>query len=408
MEFKHTQLSNGLTIIAEANPAAATIAAGFFVRTGSRDETGDISGVTHFLEHMAFKGTDRRSVFDVNREFDEMGAHYNASTSEENTIFYASTLPEFQTRLLDLLCDILRPALRQEDFDVEKNIILDEIAMSEDQPKFQVYHKLMSAYFGAHPLGNPILGTQESIRALRREQMQEYFERRYSPLNVTVVGVGKLDWNAFVDKVERMCSHWRPSPAVRQTPRADPSRGEKIIADPKLARQQIGLMSPAPSCQDPRRYAAQLLATIVGDSTGSRLFYALVDPAIADEADMAYFPMDGEGAFLTFLSADADRAGEALRITRAELRKFLDGGFRDAELLAAKNKIASGATVKGELPMGRLAAVGFDWVYRHEYVPLAEQIDTLFAVTGDQVMDVARACDLTAPAVLALGPRETL
>ena len=171
-------LDNGLTIVAEVNPNAASMAVGFFVRTGSRDETPEMSGVSHFLEHMIFKGTPRRSAFDVNRDFDRMGANYNAFTSEENTVYFGAVLPEFQTQLLDLLCDILRPALREEDFHLEKNVILDEIALYKDQPRFQVYDNLMDKFFSPHPLGNSILGTDKSIIELSIEQMMSYFERR--------------------------------------------------------------------------------------------------------------------------------------------------------------------------------------------------------------------------------------
>lgn len=408
MEFKHTTLDNGLTVIAERNPAAASLACGFFVRTGSRDETPEVAGVSHFLEHMVFKGTERRIAADVNRAFDDMGAQYNAFTSEENTVYYAAALPEFQDRLLDVLGDILRPALRPEDFDVEKGVILDEIALYEDQPKFRVYDKLMVEHFRGHGLGNEILGTADSIRALRRDDMLAYFQRRYSPRNVTVVGVGQLDYDRYVQQVQALCGGWPTFEVQRQTPRAAPDGHERLLHDPKLQRQHVGLMSPAPSAQDDQRYAAMLAARVLGDDTGSRLFYALVDPAIADEASTAYNPFDGEGAFMTFLSADPDRAGEAVGIARAEMKTFQQEGPRAAELTAAKNKIAADATIRGELPMGRLTSVGADWVYRHEYQPLDEQIAELLAVSAEQVHEVIRSYDLTATTMLALGPREKL
>ena len=408
MEFAEAQLDNGLRIIAEVNDDAASMAAGFFVRTGGRDETPEIAGVSHFLEHMMFKGTQRRSPLDVNREFDEMGANYNAFTSEENTVYYGAVLPEFQTRLLDLLCDILRPALRQEDFDMEKNVIQEEIALYQDRPHYRVYEALMNRHFAGHPLGNSVLGSTESIAQLRREDMQRYFDRRYSPGNVTVVGVGNLDFEAFVDKVGQMCSQWQPYDTTRELTQPGDSCRQATIADGKVTREHIGMMSPGPAAQDEARYAAELAAAIVGDQTGSRFYYALVEPAIADEAHLTYTPLDGAGAFLAFVSADADRAPEAVRIAQAELKRFVENGPTDAELQAAKNKIASYATLKGELPMGRLTAVGFDWVYRHRYVPLPEQIDTLFAVTKQEVHEVARSYDMTATTVLGLGPLESL
>jgi predicted Zn-dependent peptidase len=408
MEFKQTQLDNGLKIVAEVNPAAASMAAGFFVRTGSRDETAGISGVSHFLEHMMFKGSARRTAADVNREFDEMGAHYNAFTSEENTVYYGAVLPEFQDRLLDLLGDMLRPALRGEDFDVEKNVILEEIAVYDDQPRFRIYENLMGHHFHGHPLGNSILGTKQSISALLRDQMQGYFDRRYSPDNMTFVAVGNIDHDRLVSQLGAMCLNWKPSGATRETPPAAGRSDSKIIVDPKVAREHIGMMSPGPSAQDEAVYTAQLMATVVGDSTGSRLFYALVDPAIVDEASMSFDPLDTAGGFLTFLSADAERAAEAVRIAKQEFRKFQEEGATQDELLAAKNKIASAATLKGEIPMGRLTSVGFDWVYRKEYVPLAQQIEKMFAVTREDILALARQYDLTATSMVALGPLQEI
>ncbi|MBS3734508.1 MAG: insulinase family protein [Phycisphaerae bacterium] len=408
MDFKHTTLDNGLTIVAEVNPDAASMAAGFFVRTGSRDETPEVAGVSHFLEHMVFKGTERRTALDVNREFDEMGADYNAGTSYENTIFYGAVLPEFQQRLLDLLGDILRPSLRQEDFDVEKNVIQEEIALYEDQPVFRTYEKLMAAFFDGHPLGNEILGTTESIGALRREQMLEYFTRRYAPGNVTLVGVGDVDFGALVDQAQHICGDWSPAETQRDTPPAPGKTGRTILADERLVREHVGLMSPAPSHQDDERFAAMLLATVLGDETGSRLYYALVDPAIADEATTAYMPLDAAGAFVTFLAGDPQRADEALEITERELKRFADEGPTDPELTAAKHKLACQTTLSGELPMGRLAAVGSDWVYRGDYMPLSEHVERVYAVTGEQVRELAQRYDLTATCTLALGPREDL
>src|SRR3954462_12147561 len=194
MPFHSHKLPNGLTIIGETSPSARSAAVGFFVRTGSRDETPEVSGVSHFLEHMVFKGTPRRSAFDVNRDFDKIGAHYNAFTSEENTVFYAAVLPEYLPPAVDLLADILRLSLRVEDFEMEKNVIIEEIGMYEDQPHWSAYDHAKRAYFAEHPLGNSILGTPESIRVLKRDQMKEYFARRYVARNITVVAAGNFDW----------------------------------------------------------------------------------------------------------------------------------------------------------------------------------------------------------------------
>src|SRR5438552_10273553 len=206
--FHSQRLPNGLQIIGETSPSARSVALGFFVRTGSRDETAEVSGVTHFLEHMIFKGTPRRSALDVNRDFDRIGSHPNAFTSEENTVFYAAILPEYIPQAADILADILRPSLRAEDFEMEKNVIIEEIGMYEDQPMWSAYDHAKRAYFADHPLGNSILGTVESIRALSRDQMHEYFSSRYVAPNITVVAAGHFDWDHLVKLIQDQCAGW--------------------------------------------------------------------------------------------------------------------------------------------------------------------------------------------------------
>src|SRR5437667_510559 len=179
MTFHSHVLPNGLQIIGETSPSARSVALGFFVRTGARDETRDVSGVTHFLEHMVFKGTPRRTALDVNLDFDRIGANYNAFTSEENTVFYAAILPEYLPQAVDILADILRPSLRGDDFNMEKKVIIEEIGMYEDQPMWCAYDNAKKAFFADHPLGNSILGSAASVAGLTREQMQGYFDRRY-------------------------------------------------------------------------------------------------------------------------------------------------------------------------------------------------------------------------------------
>src|SRR4051812_11654523 len=178
MPFHQHTLANGLQIIGETSKSARSVALGFFVRTGSRDEMLGVSGVSHFLEHMVFKGTERRTALQVNQDFDRMGANYNAFTSEENTVFYAAILPEYLPAAVDLLADILRPSLRAEDFETEKEVIIEEIGMYDDQPMWSAYDLSRQLYFANHPLGNSVLGTQESTRALSCEQMRTYFRRR--------------------------------------------------------------------------------------------------------------------------------------------------------------------------------------------------------------------------------------
>src|SRR5215212_9620600 len=193
MEFRKHRLDNGLEIVAETNPDAYSMSVAFIVRTGSRDESDEVAGVSHFLEHMCFKGTPRRSADDVNREFDEIGAHYNAFTSEECTAYYASVLPEYQEPSVDILADILRPSLRPDDFNMEKKVILEEIQMYLDQPPFGMDDRIKQLHMGRHPLAKSVLGTSQSVGDLTAEQMRNYFDSRYSADNVFVVAAGTFE-----------------------------------------------------------------------------------------------------------------------------------------------------------------------------------------------------------------------
>src|SRR3954464_3506515 len=205
MPFHSHKLANGLTIIGETSPTARSVAIGFFVRTGARDETPEESGLSHFLEHMVFKGTPRRTALDVNLDFDRIGASYNAYTSEENTVYYAAVLPEYLPKAVDILADILRPSLRVEDFTTEKEVILEEIGMYEDQPGWAAGDHARRIYYGPHPLGNSVLGAKERITALARDQMHAYFSRRYAPTNIVVSAAGNFEWTELVRLVSAAC-----------------------------------------------------------------------------------------------------------------------------------------------------------------------------------------------------------
>src|SRR3954453_835502 len=173
LTFHHRRLPNGLDIIAETNPDSYSFAAGLFVKTGARDEDPKLNGVSHFLEHMMFKGSDKYTWEDVNRIFDEIGARYNAFTTQEMTAYYANVLPEFSERTIEHLSHLLRPAIRVEDFTTEKKVILEEIAMYLDDPGHRLYEKLMESHFANHPLAQSVLGSAASIAKLQQPQMAD-------------------------------------------------------------------------------------------------------------------------------------------------------------------------------------------------------------------------------------------
>jgi predicted Zn-dependent peptidase len=403
--FHSHRLANGLQIIGETSPSARSMALGFFVRTGSRDETPEVSGVSHFLEHMVFKGTPRRSALDVNRDFDRIGAHYNAFTSEENTVFYAAILPEYMPQAVDILADILRPSLRGEDFDVEKNVIIEEIGMYDDQPMWSAYDHAKRVYFADHPLGNSILGSVESVKALTPEQMRSYFERRYVAPNITVVAAGNYDWNGLVSLVEKHCGGWVVGPIGRQGIRETRGSGRfEVMAKPKVAQEHVLLISPGPAADSPLRYAADTLALALGDDSGSRLYWALVDPGFAESADASFHDYEGTGSFYTSFSCDPEQTEENLAIVNDVLAGVQEEGLTDEELNQAKSKILSRVVRSSERSMGRMQAIGMSWTYLGKYRSVDEELAAFDAVTLDQVREVLDRFSLTQATTFALGP----
>ena len=402
------QLDNGLTIVGEYSDAARTLAAGYFVRTGSRDETSAVSGVSHFLEHMMFKGTSRRSPEDVNREFDEIGARYNAFTSEEATVYYGNVIPQFQDRLLDLLSDMMRPALRDADFDMEKNVILEEIAMYQDKPHFVVFDLARETYYRNHPLGASILGSTESIKQLSREQMHEYFNRRYAANNLTLVLTGKYDWDAVVAQIEELCGGWNTADTPRELPVLQALPQTKIEKTDKFNRAHIMLMAPGFAAQDERRCAAVVACEAIGAEDGSRLYWELIHPGLAEAAQAGHDANDGDGVYYGYVLCDPHKAGEVLQAFRHVVRKACDEGLSIEEVERAKRRIASHLVLGAETPMGRLRAVGMDWLYRREQKTPAQSLQKVLAVTPDEVNAVLALHPFERATTVALGPVEKL
>ena len=269
MLFKNVTLDNGLEIAAEINPEAFSQSLGYFVKTGSRDEVAPIAGVSHFLEHMMFKGTPRRTSIDVNRELDDLGSQSNAYTSEEQTVYYISILPEHQNAALDLMTDLMRPSLRDEDFQTEKQVILEEIAMYDDQPPYGAMERAMEAYFGDHPLATRVLGTRETVSDLTADAMRAYHESRYAPNNLCLVATGCMDFDALVREAEKRTQHWKPVNLDRKLfePRIQ-SQSMEMIHPP--ATQQYTLeYSPGPGYANPDRYVTRILGSILGDDLAS-------------------------------------------------------------------------------------------------------------------------------------------
>ena len=409
MAFHSHTLPNGLQLIGETSPSARSVAVGFFVRTGSRDETDAESGVSHFLEHMMFKGTPRRTAFDVNLDFDRIGASYNAYTSEENTVYYAALLPEYLPRGVDILADILRPSLRDEDFTTEKNVILEEIEMYEDQPGSVAWDRARRLYYTSHPLGNSVLGTKESVGALTRDQMHAYFSRRYAANNIIVSAAGNFDWQHFVKLVSEACGNWNTD-RVGRDHRTEwvGAGGLHVLTRAKVQQEYVMFMGGGPPAHSKLRYAADTLSLAVGDDSGSRLYWALVDPGHADSADFSYVENDGSGAVYASLSCEPENTEANVSRVADVFATVQASGITEAELHQAKSKILSRVVRGSERPMGRMQAIAASWTYTGEYRDVDTELANFEAVTLADIRAYLDAYPIDRTTVVAFGPLKAM
>lgn len=404
MQFHETTLGNGLKVIGELNASVHSVAVGFFVRTGARDESVEVNGVSHFLEHMAFKGNGKYTADDVNRIFDEIGAEYNAQTGEEATLYYAAILPEYLPVAFDVLSGLLRPSLREEDFNTEKQVILEEIRMYQDQPMHVAYDHAMQTHFRGHALGKSILGPYEGIEALTVDQMRDYHAQHYLAGNITLAVTGRTDWERIEQLAEQYCSAIPAGAVGRELVEPRSSGGLSVITQESRVQQHVVLMSPAPSAQNELRFAAELLTVIVGDDGGSRIFWELVDPGLVEFAELGYYDYDAAGLFTTWLGCQPERTEEVLDRIHRIYREVNENGVTAEELEQARNKVASRVVLRSERPMGRLSSLGGNWVARQEYRSVADDLATLRSLTVGDIRRVLDEYPLGALTTSTVGP----
>ena len=407
MQFRHEQLPNGLDIIAEVSESAHSASLGFFVKTGARDEHDSISGASHFLEHMVFKGTDTLSAEDINLRFDSMGASANAFTSEEDTVYYAAVLPEKQHAAIELLAAMMRPALREDDFITEKQVILEEIKMYDDQPPFGADDQCRALFFKDHPLARSVLGTESSIEALPVEAMRSYHQERYSADNLVLAASGAVDFDSLITSARQLCSSWQSiSHCNRKVPfSTTPSEAiTDVITRDQAALEYAVRMSPGPAEDTSDRFAAKLLAVVLGDDSGSRLYWDLVDSGKAEHAACHHHDFLDAGVFVTQLSCEPE-ATQALLNRVIEIYEAATKGLTDSEVEQARNKLLSRVVLAGERPRQRLFSLGLEWAHLGRYRSVGDDLTTLDTISREDLHRILCEWQLTQSSTTVLaGP----
>ena len=404
-EFVDRTLANGLRVVIEPMPHVASAAAGFLVRTGSRDEPPELAGVSHFLEHMCFKGTAKRSWHQITIEFDNMGSTYNAFTSKERTFYFGWVRTDDLERQIELLADMMRSAIPPGEFETEKKVILEEIAMSDDQIDRQIYEMVHEHAFAGTALSWPVLGTTQSISGMSRDSLHGYFQDRYHPGNIVLVVAGNVNPDEVISMAGRICGDWKGRAARPQ--RSKPpllTNGRHETKSDRFAQQALILSFPAPSATDPDREVADVAASIIGGHN-SRFYWNILQAGVAPH--VAAFRVDycDCGVFMAYGFCEPAKSPELLKSIKRELQRVSDEGVTAEEVQRVKNRTRTGLAAESEAPYFRLMQLGGDIDVLGGPRRVSRRLAEIEAVTVERVREYLRKWPVTGDGLLvSLGP----
>ncbi len=382
---RHT-LGNGLQIVIERMPDVKSAAAGFLVRTGARDETPELAGVSHFLEHMMFKGTRKRTWREITVDFDLMGSTYNAFTSEDRTVYYGWVRKTDIARQLELLADMMQSMIPEEEFTTEKNVILEEIAMAKDNLEHVTFDFLQEKVFAGHSLAWPILGYEGTVGALTRDQMWKYFRRCYAPDNMYLIVAGNVDPDEVIAEAEKLCGSWKRSGG--NTPRTIPrvhAGADKLVL-PQFKQQVIALTFPSIGACDPRAETASVAAAILGGEN-SRFYWDIVQKGISPRAGAHYLAYTDCGLMLLFGACEPDRTEQLVDAMRGEARRIMKEPVAKHEVERVKNKRRTGLAIEAEAPYHRLTQLMDDLEHYGAPRTVEETLAEVDAITSKSIAE---------------------
>jgi len=403
--FHSHTLANGLRIIVERMSGVRSAAAGFLARTGSRDETPEVAGVSHFLEHMCFKGTERRSWSQINADFDRMAVDYNAFTSQERTFYYGWVRAGDIDRQIELLADMMRSRLPADEFDMEKKVVLDEIARSNDQNLHVAYDFLHRQVFRGHPLEWPVLGYDTSVGGLTRDQMHDYFRSRYAPNNLVLIVAGNVDPDVVFDAAREHCGVWQPAEPRPERQDAVFRPGTSVQQVERFNQQIIALAFRAPSAADPLHETASAAATILG-GPNSRMFWNIVQAGLSPDAACYRLPYCDNGILLLWGQTEPDKCEQLAEAMQSEARRICTTRVDEHEVQRVKNKRRTGLAIEAEAPYYRLVQVMDDADLRGQPRSVEERLAAVDAVTVDAIAEYFAAYPIDRDGhFISVGPR---
>jgi predicted Zn-dependent peptidase len=408
-----TVLPGGLRVITESLPAVRSAAFGIWAGVGSRDELPGHIGATHYLEHLLFKGTKRRTALDISAAMDAVGGELNAFTGKEYTCYYARVLDADLPLAIDVLSDMVTDSLIEpKEVDAERGVILEEIAMNEDDPTDTVHEAFAARLFGDTPLGRPILGSVDSINAITREQIAEHYAARYTPDNLVIAAAGSVDHDQVVELARSAFASVLGGDAAPVPPRlsgagprwGEPGTGVELVSR-GIEQANLVLGCEGLSRTDDRKFALGVLNAALGGGMSSRLFQEVREKRGLAYSVYSFSSQHADtgiwGVYVGCLPAKAD---EVLAICREEIATVVEGGLSDAELERGKGQLRGSIVLGLEDPSSRMSRLGKSELVYPGLEPVDEILASIEAVTHDEIRAIAAEV-LTRPMALAVvGP----
>jgi predicted Zn-dependent peptidase len=385
-------LPNGLIVITETMPHVRSVSVGIWVNNGSRRENATENGMAHFLEHMVFKGTQRRSAEDIAREMDSVGGMLDAFTSKEQICFNAKVLDEHLPIAFDVLADlVLRPKLDADDVKKEQQVVLEEIKMDLDNPEYMLHDIFTRGFWPEHSLGRPILGTPETVKNFSRERLDNRFKKWFAPDHIVVTAAGNVTHQQVLALVEKEFGQLKPS--GEPEPEIAPTTAAPIHLQTKRDLEQVHLCIGVPCIPlaDERRFAVAVLNNLLGGGMSSRLFQN-----IREKQGLAYAvfseltPYSDAGMLSVYAGTAKETVAQVLDMTIAEFRAMKELPVTDEELLRAKNHLKGSLMLSLESTSSRMSNLARQELYFHRFSTLDEILVSIEAVTQEQVQGLAQ------------------
>ncbi len=405
MHYQLTTLPNGLRVITENMPGIRSVAVGCWIDTGTRDEDANEAGASHFLEHLLFKGSDDLSARQISERFDAMGAESNAFTSKDHTCFWARLLDEDLPDGLGMLAEMLqRPAFRAKEIDAERQVVIEEINMAEDDPSDVAFELFMASVFEGHPLEAPVLGTRESIRGMTRDDIHGYWKRRYGAGSVVVALAGSVEHDDVVGQVGALFGDWSGDPLDHEFATIHPPEKIRLVErDTEAAHVIIG--GSGIDRADDRRWAFDVLNLVLGGGMSSRLF-----TSIREERGLTYSVYSFKtsyadaGTWGVYAGTTPDQIDIVLELIHQELESVISNGITEDELERARGAMRGSLALAMEDASSRMVRLGRAELIGFDHLSVDERIERVEAVTLDDIRNVAETV-LSGPKLIgAVGP----